>query len=188
MREVTANDVELAYELAALAASAAQSGGFRRRDSARVIVLDPDSRVLLCRIVDPVGGGPPVWLTPGGGIEAGESIGETAARELAEETGLCVSPADLGPPVAVTRGEWSFRGTRLYSEDWYFAVHTQSFAPVPQLLTAIEAEVTERWEWFTPEEVTDSPELIIPGGLADLIEQLGTESPAEPIVLPWVSG
>jgi hypothetical protein len=27
----------------------------------------------------------------------------------------------LGNPVAVTRGEWTFRGQRLYSVDWFFA-------------------------------------------------------------------
>src|SRR5262249_17866601 len=56
------------------------------RRAARVILLDPDDRVLLMRYDD----GPPNgrhWSTPGGGLNAGEAYRAAAARELAEETG-----------------------------------------------------------------------------------------------------
>ena len=56
------------------------------RRAARVVLLDPDDRVLLMRYDD----GPPNgshWSTPGGGLSAGEDYQAAAARELAEETG-----------------------------------------------------------------------------------------------------
>src|SRR5215469_1496701 len=56
------------------------------RRAARVILLDPDERVLLMRYDD----GPPNgrhWSTPGGGLEAAEDYPAAALRELAEETG-----------------------------------------------------------------------------------------------------
>ena len=58
----------------------------RIRLAGRVIVLDPDDRVLLFRYDD----GPPNgrhWCTPGGGLNDGESYAAGARRELAEETG-----------------------------------------------------------------------------------------------------
>lgn len=59
--------------------------------TARVAVLDGDA-VLLAR---PVGADRPLWGTPGGAVEAGEDPDVAGARELEEETGLTVDPADL---------------------------------------------------------------------------------------------
>ena len=56
------------------------------RLAARVVLLDPDDRVLLMRYDD----GPPNgshWTTPGGGLNEGEDFPAAALRELAEETG-----------------------------------------------------------------------------------------------------
>src|SRR5258707_13556101 len=57
----------------------------RTRPAGRVILLDPDDRVLLMRYDD----GPPNgihWSTPGGGLIPGGDFWSGAVRELAEET------------------------------------------------------------------------------------------------------
>ncbi|MFP9060339.1 NUDIX hydrolase [Natrialbaceae archaeon A-chndr2] len=59
---------------------------------ARATVIDGDS-ALLIEMGD--GGDEGAWALPGGHIDAGESPRAAAARELAEETGVSVSPADL---------------------------------------------------------------------------------------------
>ena len=56
------------------------------RRAARVVLLDPQNRVLLMRYDDGPPNGPH-WATPGGGLEPGETYPQAALRELAEETG-----------------------------------------------------------------------------------------------------
>ena len=62
--------------------------------SARVVVVDGDE-MLLCEVG--VEGVKDTWETPGGRLEADEDPPVAAARELSEETGLTVDPAELSP-------------------------------------------------------------------------------------------
>jgi 8-oxo-dGTP pyrophosphatase MutT (NUDIX family) len=156
------------------------------RPSARTVVLDEEGRVLLFRIVDPLDDKPPVWITPGGGIETGETMSQAASRELKEETGLAASLVDLGHPVAVCRGEWEFRGAPLFSEDWFFVLRTTAFEPDATNWTDLERELHRGWRWWTTEDLETTDEVIVPAGLADLARTLHSgEGFPVPVVLPW---
>ena len=63
---------------------------YEHRARAVGIVVDGD-RILATRVSQPLLGDEPHWLWPGGRVEGGESLGECAAREVREETGLEVS-------------------------------------------------------------------------------------------------
>lgn len=70
-----------------------------RRRTARVLLVDDADRVLLFRW--PLRDGPAshCWITPGGGVEPGETLHAAAVRELREETGLDVAVGALAGTV-----------------------------------------------------------------------------------------
>jgi 8-oxo-dGTP pyrophosphatase MutT (NUDIX family) len=158
------------------------------RPSARVIVIDGTNSVLLFLVKDPLDPKPALWITPGGGINPGEALSEAAARELSEETGLVVDPAELGDPVATCRGEWTFRGQPLYSVETFFAWRTDRFELSTAGWEPLEHEVHAAWRWWTIEEIDATSERVLPALLGDVARSItrGTIG-TSPIELPWVN-
>jgi 8-oxo-dGTP pyrophosphatase MutT (NUDIX family) len=156
------------------------------RHSARVIVVDETGGVLLFRIVDAEDTKPPVWITPGGGIQPDEGLAEAARRELREETGVDAAPERLTGPIAVCRGEWEFRGRPLFSEDWFFALRMPRFAPSDAGWEDHERELHHSWRWWTADELDAADELVLPLRLADVVRGiLRDDLGPGPLELPW---
>lgn len=79
------------------------------RQTARVILCKPNHEIFLLKThFDPEVGLEPRWITPGGGIDPGESIRQAAIRELFEETGLNLEPEALGEQIWQTQGRWDW--------------------------------------------------------------------------------
>ncbi len=68
-----------------------------KRLTSRVLLFDREGRILLFLTIAPDTTGVARWLTPGGGVDPGETHHEAAVRELEEETGLVIP--NLGEPV-----------------------------------------------------------------------------------------
>jgi 8-oxo-dGTP pyrophosphatase MutT (NUDIX family) len=60
-----------------------------------IYVLSSDGRLLLTRRGPHMRTFPNVWVSPGGGLEAGEELQQAGVREVLEETGITVDPQSV---------------------------------------------------------------------------------------------
>ncbi|MEO9463438.1 MAG: NUDIX domain-containing protein [Marinomonas sp.] len=121
----------------------------RIRRAARIILIAPDTRVLMFRFT--VAGRPPFWVTAGGECDPDESFYQAARRELLEETGIT---ADPGPEVARIQPEFvTVEGEPVQADERYFIVHASSDVIDTSGHTELEQRVMQEHRWFTPQEL-----------------------------------
>jgi 8-oxo-dGTP pyrophosphatase MutT (NUDIX family) len=158
------------FEIAERAAhSDAQVG---RRTSARIVLLDEDGHVLLFCGSDPASasdGAPRWWFTVGGAVQPGEELPEAAVRELAEETGLRVSPADLVGPVWRRDAVFEFNGAVINSEELFFLYRTTRFEPSTSGHSALEQRYIHGHRWCDQTAI----DALVAGGETVYPRQLG---------------
>jgi 8-oxo-dGTP pyrophosphatase MutT (NUDIX family) len=146
------------------------AGMLRVRRAGRVIVLDPDDRVLLFLYDD----GPPNgrhWCTPGGGLNDGEDYVAGARRELAEETGWTdVLPGDEVYQRTLTM-EYADAIVRQY-ERCFLARVAVARRGLGEVAAMHVSDGIAAWHWWTLAELDATDEVIWPAGLADLIRGL----------------
>ncbi len=145
------------------------------RPAGRVILLDPDDRVLLMRYDD----GPPNgvhWCTPGGGLNAGEDYASGALRELTEETGW----ADITLLGEVHRGEHTMEYADAIVrqvERFYLARTGQARREIAGVEQMHAADGIAAWHWWTLAELAATAEAIWPDELADLVRSSTRDLP-----------
>ncbi len=150
-----------------------QSGAvtvYTPRRAARVLLVDGTGRLLLFRGFDPARPeGGRWWFTPGGGLDPGETYAECAARELAEETGLRVTVAEVGEPVHADVTEFSFDGVWYRQEQRFFLVQVAAHEVDTAGFSEVERGSVDGHRWWSARELASTGERCYPTDLAAVL-------------------
>ena len=141
-----------------------------QREAVRALVVDEGSSVLLLRWARTVRSS--FWITPGGGIEPGETPEQTLHRELREETGL--RAPELGPRLWTTEFVMPTRaGWCRQHETVYLVRAARADVTVPDLVH----ENIHEHRWWSVAELEASDALFGPTRLPELVRDLLEHGP-----------
>ncbi|MDN5763871.1 MAG: NUDIX domain-containing protein [Microlunatus sp.] len=145
----------------------------RTRRAVRVIVVDPHDRVLLFEDSDPGIAGVTWWVTPGGGMDPGETERQTGVREVAEETGYELAEDDLVGPLATRFAVHGYSDQVLEQQESFYFARVEEFQIDTSAHTDEEQITLQGHRWWTREEIDAGAAWIWPAQLAQLWDRAG---------------
>jgi len=157
----------------------------RERITARVLLFDPQGRILLMKGRLPhAPDAPGEWFTVGGGVEPGESVLQAAAREIVEETGF--AGVELGQAVWMREVEAATRrGDPVLVRETYVLARCAGGDPCRDGWDAREQSLIDDIRWWSLEEIHAAEETFHPQDAARLLADiLAGNIPETPLVLP----
>lgn len=151
----------------------------RERKAVRALILSPEGQVLLMRLRPP---GRSFWITPGGGLMAGEGHLAALRRELLEETGRM--DFEVGPEVWTRTFAFDTQAGAVTQHERYYLIHSDRFDPEPLGIEGLERDWFAGYRWWPVSEILIAEERFAPRALGALLENLLTNgAPVEPIRL-----
>lgn len=141
------------------------------RRTVRVVLLDPNGRVLLMKGGVRFSARPaPTWFPIGGGIEPGESLAEAALREVTEETGLI--SVDLGPTIWFGQAVFQMRtGPVLFRETFILATTKDTRLSREGWDESERGSVVDM-RWWTADEMRSTADAFYPSILPSRLHNL----------------
>ena len=140
----------------------------RHRRTSRILVIDDEDRVLMFLTKGSVKAQQTRWITPGGGVDPGESHHDAACRELFEETGRVVD--DLGAPIWSLDFEVDYAGgDHDTGHAEYYLLHSETFTPSSENWTPEEHVDVLEHRWWALSELRSTAEPFEPAQLPELL-------------------
>lgn len=142
------------------------------RRAVRVVVLDDRDHVLLFHTHDP--DHPDLgtwWELPGGGLEPDETDLDAAIRELYEESGIVVHPAQVGPPSWRRRASFRHRQRRHVQDETVVTVRLPDPGPEIDKSRRLDYELEDYFDfrWWSISAILASADRFYPGRLPELL-------------------
>lgn len=148
----------------------------KTRVGVRVVVTD-GACVLLFSDTDPGVPGSRWYITPGGGLDAGETFREAAVRELFEETGLRVRASELVGPVmrrVVTHG---YSDQICVQTEEFYVLRTERFTPDFSGHTPDEQLTLSGAAWLPLGSIADADAPVWPVVIPELVARADATAP-----------
>jgi 8-oxo-dGTP pyrophosphatase MutT (NUDIX family) len=160
----------------------------RERLTARILLLDPQGRILLMKgrlPSDPAA--PGAWFTVGGGVESGETLAEAALREIREETGF--TDATVGP--VLWEGEQIHhdrKGRPVRVLESFMVARCAGGEPARDGWQALEREFVDDIRWWTHAELAACDEPVFPRDLASRLADILLRENSSPVHSRFICG
>lgn len=149
------------------------------RLAVKLLLIDPDDRLLLIHSRDTVTGAE-CWYPVGGGVEPGESLLEAAQREAYEETGIVSLPT--GHHVWRRDHTYHYNSRTIAVHEEWLLHRVANFSPTPAGLTDTESQTITGFRWWTLADLSITDDTVFPPQLGNLTrELLSAALPAEPV-------
>ncbi len=140
----------------------------RTRRAVRVLLVDDRARILLFedsdRAVDIRW-----WMTPGGGIDPGESELQAGVRELFEETGLSVDERELLGPIAIRTVLHGYSDHINEQQEAFYVVRVPAFEVDITGHSDDEKLTVLQHRWWSVSELATATDSVWPANLLDLL-------------------
>ncbi|WP_257165433.1 NUDIX hydrolase [Bradyrhizobium sp. SRS-191] len=146
----------------------------RERPSSRLLVVDPEGRLLLFKFVHLAGAleGQQFWATPGGGLDPGESYEAAACREMFEETGIRIDHP--GPEIAQRAVIFTLvDGEEVSADERYFLVRVGSAAISAMHWTELERAAIAAQRWWRRDELAATADQVFPEDIVEMLTRAG---------------